>query len=133
MKKVLIIEDNENNRYMIRFLLEKFGIDTIEASTGEEGVAAAACQEPDLIIVDIQLPDINGLEVTRRIRGSKTGNDIPIIALTSYAMSGDRKQALGAGCSGYMEKPIVPEEFIARIRAYLSNSMGAKDNERFDR
>lgn len=120
MKKVLIIEDNQNNRYMVRFLLEKSGIDTIEASTGEEGVAAAARHEPDLIIVDIQLPDINGLEVTRRIRGSTAGNTIPIIALTSYAMPGDRKQALRAGCSGYMEKPIVPEEFIVRIREYLS-------------
>ncbi|EKD34048.1 MAG: hypothetical protein ACD_75C02490G0002 [uncultured bacterium] len=126
MKKVLVIEDNQNNRYMVRFLLEKSGIDTIEASTGEEGVAAAVHHAPDLIIVDIQLPDINGLEVTRRIRESKTGSSIPIIALTSYAMPGDRKKALSAGCSGYMEKPIVPEEFVDRIMEYLSNSREAE-------
>ena len=116
---VLVIEDNDNNRYMVRFLLEKAGIKVLEAPNGVTGVETAVTTCPDLIIVDIQLPDINGLEVTRRIRAAGCCGPTPIVALTSYAMPGDRQHALEAGCTGYLEKPITPETFIAQIQEYL--------------
>jgi CheY-like chemotaxis protein len=83
------------------------------------GVELAIKEKPDLIIMDIQLPDIDGLEVTKRIRASEVDGDIPIVALTSFAMAGDRERALAAGCTGYIEKPINPETFIAEIEKYL--------------
>lgn len=119
MKKILVIEDNESNRYMIRFLLEKAGFAVFEAATGQEGIDQAFRHQPDCIIVDIQLPDINGLEVTQTIRASPLDGVIPILALTSYAMPGDRDRALRAGCTGYIEKPIAPERFIGQIQAFL--------------
>jgi CheY-like chemotaxis protein len=86
---------------------------------GTVGVELAVKEKPDLVIMDIQLPDIDGLEATKRIRASKADSDIPIIALTSYAMAGDREKALAAGCTGYIEKPINPETFISEIEKYL--------------
>ncbi|MBA7640052.1 Polar-differentiation response regulator DivK [subsurface metagenome] len=119
MKKVLVVEDNEDNLYLIRFILEGNGFEVIEARDGAEGVELAINKKPDLILMDIQLPDINGMEVTRRIRASEADSDIPIIALTSYAMTGDREQALNAGCTGYLEKPINTETIMAEIKKYL--------------
>lgn len=119
MKKILIIEDNENNLYLTKFILEKNGYATIVASSGYGGVKKAIEEKPDLILMDIQLPDINGLEATKMIRESSLDNSIPIIALTSYAMAGDRDKALKAGCTGYIEKPIDPEKFIYQIMEYL--------------
>jgi len=119
MKKILVIEDNEANLYLIRFILEKSGYEVIEAKEGAVGVELAVKEKPDLVIMDIQLPDINGLEATKRIRASEVDGEIPIIALTSYAMTGDRKKALAAGCTGYIEKPINPETFIAEVEKYL--------------
>lgn len=119
MKKILIIEDNENNLYLTKFILEKNGYNTIVATTGYDGVKKAIDEVPELIIMDIQLPDINGLEATKMIRESSLGNSIPIIALTSYAMIGDREKALQAGCTGYIEKPIDPEKFIYQIKEFL--------------
>jgi two-component system cell cycle response regulator DivK len=119
MKRVLVVEDNKTNRYMITFLLEKNGYTVIEARDGETGVDLAVKEKPDLIIMDIQLPDINGLEATRKIRASEADGNIPIIALTSYAMAGDKQKALQAGCTDYIEKPIKPETFIDQIKKYL--------------
>jgi len=119
MKKVMVIEDNENNMYLMRFMLEKHGYKVIEARDGLTGVAMALEQQPDLILMDIQLPDINGLEATRRICKSDTAGKIPIIAVTSYAMVGDREKTLEAGCSGYIEKPINPETFMQELQKYL--------------
>ena len=121
MKKILVIEDNENNFYLIRFIFENNGFEVIEARKGSKGVELAIQKSPDLIIVDIQLPDISGLEVTKRIRASEVGANIPIVAITSYAMAGDKKTALSAGCSGYIEKPINPANIIAQINNYLSS------------
>ncbi len=120
MKRILIVEDNEHNMYLINFILEKNGYETIKALNGEEGITLAMKERPDLIIMDIQLPDINGLEVTRKIRESKVDGTIPIIAITSYAMSGDRDKALEAGCTGYIEKPINPDTIMAEIEKYLA-------------
>ncbi len=119
MTKVLVIEDNEKNRYLISFILKGEGYEVIEAITGEEGVGMAESLHPDLILMDIQLPGIDGYEATRRIRASPSGATLPIIALTSYAMSGDRERALAAGCSGYVEKPINPDTIMDEIRKYL--------------
>jgi len=115
MKTALIIEDNENNLELIRFILEQANYKTRFAMTGLEGVQQVLSIPPDFVILDIQLPDINGLEVLKRIRASKIGKDIPIIAMTSYAMSGDREKLLAAGCTSYIEKPIDPMLVIKQI------------------
>lgn len=117
--KVLIVEDNEANRYLVRFILEKAGHEIFEAINGEEGVELAKKEKPDMILMDIQLPGIDGYEATKRIRKSDVDGDVPIIALTSYAMTGDREKALKAGCTGYIEKPINPETFIDDLEKHM--------------
>lgn len=119
MKKILVIEDNGANLYLMRFMLESNGYEIIEAESGLQGVDMAIREMPDLVIMDIQLPDIDGLEATRRIRASDAGRAIPIVAVTSYAMVGDSEKAMTAGCNGYIEKPINPETFLEKIRQYL--------------
>jgi CheY-like chemotaxis protein len=119
MKKILVVEDNEINMYLCSRIIKSSGYEVIEARTGEEGVALTIKERPDLIIMDIQLTGIDGLETTKRIRESKADSKVPIIALTSYAMAGDKEKALKAGCTGYIEKPINPETFIAEIKKYL--------------
>ncbi len=121
MKRILVIEDNETNIYLVGFILKKNGHEVIEARSGEEGVELAIKEKPDLILMDIQLPGIDGLEATRRIRESEAEaeEEVPIIALTSYAMTGDRDKSLAAGCTGYIEKPINPNTFMSEIEKYL--------------
>jgi len=120
MKRVLVIEDNEDNMYMIKFILENNNIEVIMAETGVDGYLKAVKERPDLILMDIQLPDLNGLEVTKRIRQSSVANTIPILAISSYAMTGDKKKALIAGCTGYIEKPINPETIMDEINKYFT-------------
>jgi CheY-like chemotaxis protein len=119
MKKGLVVEDDENNMVLITRLLEKSGFGTLRAVTGMQGVEAAVQQRPDFIILDIQLPDIDGIEVVRRIRSSEIGHTIPIIAMTSFAMAGDRERLLTAGCDEYIEKPIDPQRVISQIRRVI--------------
>lgn len=119
MKKILVVEDNEINMYLCSRILKSSGYEVIEARSGEEGVELTIKEKPDLIIMDIQLPGIDGLEATKKIRESKAVEKIPIIALSSYAMAGDREKALKAGCTGYIEKPINPETFISEIKKFL--------------
>jgi len=119
MKRILVVEDNETNIYLIGFILRKNKYEVIEARSGEKGVELALKERPDLIIMDIQLPGIDGLEATRRIRESEAEEEIPIIALTSYAMTGDREKSLAAGCTGYLKKPINPDTFMGEIEKYL--------------
>jgi len=121
MTVALIIEDNENNLELIRFILEEANYKTRFAMTGLEGVKQATTIPPDFIILDIQLPDINGLEVLKRIRAHPAGKNIPIIAMTSYAMSGDRERLLAAGCTSYIEKPIDPMLVIQQIEQVINN------------
>lgn len=129
MARILIIEDNESNIYLISFILKKHGYSVIEAKSGEEGIILASSALPDLIIMDIQLPGIDGLETTRRIRQSSADGrippipPIPIVALTSYALMGDRDKAIEAGCTGYIEKPINPETFVMEIESYLHQGL----------
>jgi two-component system cell cycle response regulator DivK len=119
MKRILVIEDNKANRYLIRYMLEKGKYQVVEVDSGEEALKEINKTKPDLILMDIQLPGIDGLETTKRIRKSKVNGDIPIIAITSFAMVGDKDKALGAGCNGYIEKPINPDTFITQISKYL--------------
>jgi two-component system cell cycle response regulator DivK len=118
-KRILVIEDQEDNRQIVRDLMAASGYELIEATTGEEGIEAAARETPDLILMDIQLPGIDGYEVTRRIKANPQLKTIPIIAVTSYALSGDDKKAFAAGCDGYVTKPYSPRLLLAKIREYL--------------
>jgi CheY-like chemotaxis protein len=117
MKRILVIEDNELNLYLVNFILKRDGHEVIEARTGEKGAELAIIEKPDLILMDIQLPGIGGLEATRRIRKSEA--EVPIIALSSYAMTGNKDKSLAAGCTGFLEKPINPETFMGEIDKYL--------------
>ena len=119
MKIALVIEDNPDNMVLITRLLEKSGYLTLQAMTGMEGFEMALLKRPDFIILDIQLPDIDGTEVLHKIRSSEIGNSIPVIAMTSYAMSGDREKLLSAGCDGYIEKPIDPARVISQIKSFI--------------
>ena len=116
MTVALIIEDNDNNLELIRFILEKAGYETLFAITGVEGVKLALSHAPDMIILDIQLPDISGLEVLQQIRAHESGQNVPVIAMTSYAMSGDREKLIAAGCNNYIEKPIDPLSVMSLIK-----------------
>jgi two-component system cell cycle response regulator DivK len=119
-KRILVIEDTEDNRRILRDLLTNAGFDLIEAVDGEKGIAAALDAKPDLILMDIQLPIIDGYEATRRIKANPATKHIPIIAVTSYAMSGDDMKAREAGCDGYVAKPFSPRQILATIRELLS-------------
>jgi two-component system, cell cycle response regulator DivK len=118
-QRVLIVEDQEDNRAILRDLLGNAGYDLIEATNGEEGVALAESKRPDLILMDVQLPVLDGYEATRRIRLNAALKSIPIIAVTSYALSGDEAKARAAGCDAYVAKPFSPRQLLAKIRAYL--------------
>lgn len=122
-QRVLIVEDQEDNRAILRDLLSNAGYELIEASNGEEGVALAERERPDLILMDIQLPVVDGYEATRRIKGNASLRSIPIIAVTSYALSGDEAKAQEAGCDGYVAKPFSPRQLLAKIREYLSRGV----------
>ena len=118
-KKILIVEDNEKNMYLMNFILTKKGYEVVKAETGEKGVETAIKERPDLVLMDIQLPGIDGFEATKQIRGSDANGEIPIVAITSYAMAGDKERVLAAGCNGYIEKPINPDTFVAEIEEYI--------------
>ncbi|MBT3575835.1 MAG: response regulator [Candidatus Marinimicrobia bacterium] len=117
--KTLIIEDNENNMYLISFLLQNNGHDVSQAYDGQDGVSLAKSVHPDLILLDIQLPKMNGYEVALELRKDESLKNVPIVAITSYAMPGDQEKALSAGCSGYIKKPINPDTFLGEIESYL--------------
>lgn len=117
--RALLVEDNSDNRLLLRFTLSKHGWEVIEVATGEEAVALATSERPDLIIMDLQLPDIDGLEATRRIRDTLGAAAPPIVAVSSYAMGQDRAEAEAAGCDGYIEKPINTETIVAELETYL--------------
>ena len=121
-KRILVIEDTEDNRQIIRDLLTSVGYELIEAVDGAEGVAMAQTHIPDLILMDIQLPVIDGYEATRRIRAIPDLVKVPIIAVTSYALSGDEAKTREAGCDGYVAKPFSPRQLLAKIREFLPDT-----------
>jgi two-component system cell cycle response regulator DivK len=118
-KRILIVEDQEDNRIILRRLLSTAGYDLIEAINGEDGVALALSMRPDLILMDIQLPVMDGYEATRRIKSNAELKSIPVIAVTSYALSGDEAKARAAGCDAYVAKPFSPRQLLAKVREYL--------------
>jgi CheY-like chemotaxis protein len=116
---LLVIEDNEQNRYLMKFMLEKNGFRVEEAQSAIEGIEKALSAKYLAILLDIQLPDMDGYAVARKLRTVEELKGIPIIAVTSYGMVGDKEKALDAGCTGYIEKPIDPDSFVEGIRKYL--------------
>ena len=117
---ILLIEDNEQNLYLSTFLLEQNGFKVVPARNGPEGIELAGRIQLALIILDIQLPQMDGYAVARELRQNAALKDVPIVAVTSYAMVGDRERTLEAGCSGYIEKPINPDTFRSQIEEYLN-------------
>jgi two-component system cell cycle response regulator DivK len=121
-RRILIVDDHEDNRRILHDLLANAGYEIIAATTGQDGVALAETRAPDLVLMDIQLPDIDGYEATRRIKGNPILRHIPVIAVTSYALSGDDAKAIAAGCDGYVAKPFSPRALLAKVREYLEQT-----------
>jgi two-component system, cell cycle response regulator DivK len=119
-KRILVVEDQEDNRRILRDLLAHAGFDIIEVGDGEQAIVAAATHHPDVILMDIQLPILDGYEATRRIKADPALKHIPIIVVTSYALSGDETKARTAGCDAYMAKPYSPRLLLAKIREYAA-------------
>src|SRR6266478_4963892 len=118
-RRILVVEDQEDNRRILRDLLTSAGYEIIQAENGEEALAAAARERPDLILMDIQLPVLDGYEATRRIKADPALRAIPVIVVTSYALSGDENKARAAGCDAYVTKPFSPRALLAKIREYV--------------
>ena len=118
-KHILVVEEQEDNRQIMRDLLTANDYEMTEAENGEEALAAVAKDRPDLILMDIQLPVMDGCEATRRIKANPSLSSIPIIAVTSYALSGDEEKARAAGCNDFVPKPFSPRQLLAKIRQYL--------------
>lgn len=118
-KRILLIEDNEQNRYLVTFLMQARGWEVVQAADGPAGLALAAETDPALILLDIQLPGMDGYEVARRLRANPKLAVVPLVAVTSYAMPGDRERCQESGCNGYIEKPIDPETFAGQVEQFL--------------
>ena len=118
-KRILVVEDQQDNRQIIRDMLAATDYEMSEAENGEQALVAVAKERPDLILMDIQLPIMDGYEATRRIKADPALNSIPIIAVTSYALSGDEQKARAAGCDDFVAKPYSPRRLLAKIRQYL--------------
>jgi len=119
MTKILYVEDNEDNVYMLTRRLERAGFEVVVASDGEQGIAVARAERPDLILMDLSLPVLDGWEATRRLKSTEETRAIPVIALSAHAMPGDREKALQAGCDDYDPKPISMPSLLAKIRALV--------------
>lgn len=123
-RTILVIEDNEQNLYLVTFLLETHGHRVVPARNGEEGIDLAGRLHPELILLDIQLPGLDGYGVAKALRANPTLDGVPIVAVTSYAMLGDRERVMGAGCNGYIEKPINPDTFLMEVEQFLAPNPG---------
>jgi two-component system cell cycle response regulator DivK len=117
---ILVVEDQEDNRRILRDLLGNAGFELMEAESGEDALSAVMARRPDLILMDIQLPQMDGYEATRRIKTNPDMKEVPVIAVTSYALAGDDAKALAAGCNAYVSKPFSPRALLAKVREYLS-------------
>lgn len=121
-RRILLIEDNEQNRYLVTYILQARGWEVEHAIDGPTGLALARGFDPALILLDIQLPGMDGYAVARELRATPALEAVPVIAVTSYAMTGDRERCLAAGCNGYLEKPIDPLTFASQVEAFLEDS-----------
>ena len=122
--KVLVVEDNAQNLYLATYLLENAGFSVLSAADGLKGVEMAKEGLPDIVLMDILLPGVDGYEATRRLKSDPTTVGIPVVALTAYSMEGDEQAALAAGCDGYISKPIDPSDFVTKVSAFLSGRIG---------
>ena len=120
-RTILVVDDHEDNRRILRDLLRNAGYEVVEATTGEDGIAIAKARRPDLVLMDIQLPGIDGYEATRRIKADEALRRIPLIVVTSYALSGDDAKALAAGADAYVAKPFSPRAMLAKVREYFAD------------
>ena len=118
-KRILVVEDQRDNRQILHDLLTNAGFDIVEAENGEEAIASAQASRPDLILMDIQLPILDGYEATRRLKAHPDLKSVPIIVVTSYALSGDEEKARLAGCDDYVAKPFSPRQLLAKIKEYV--------------
>jgi two-component system cell cycle response regulator DivK len=118
-KRILVVEDQEDNRQILRDLLGSVGFEMVEAGDGAEALVQVAKQRPDLILMDIQLPVMDGYEATRRLKSDPATKSIPIIVVTSYALSGDEGKAKAAGCDAYVTKPYSPRQLLAKVKEFL--------------
>ncbi len=125
-ERILLVEDNPMNRRVAQFILKSQGYIVLEARDGQEALELLKIHLPDLILMDLQLPGLDGFTVTRMIKQDAATKDIPIVALTAYAMKGDAERAFEAGCDGYITKPIDPDEFPGTVARYLKNRQGQK-------
>lgn len=119
-KRILYVDDDQANRVLVRKLLKASGLECLEAEDGLSGIALAAAEKPDLILMDISMPGMDGYEATRRIKAQQALRRIPVIAVTAHAMQGDRERALTAGCDGYITKPINIRGFVDELSQYLA-------------
>ena len=126
---ILVIEDNEQNMYLITYLLEKHGYRVIQAANGREGIEMVSFHKPSMVILDIQLPDMDGYTIARELKANPDFESVPIVAVTSYAMVGDRERAIKAGCAGYIEKPINPDTFVAQIEKHFQGGSNGERGE----
>lgn len=124
--QVLVVEDNDMNFTLVQFVLQRLGVEVARAKTGPEALEMAAAKAPDLIYMDIHLPGMDGLEVTRQLRSQETTQHIPIVALTALAMVGDQERALAAGCDGYLTKPVSANQLRDSVNQYLGESGQAR-------
>lgn len=125
-RKILLIEDNAQNRYLVTFLLQARGWEIVHAVDGPEGLAIAGRIDPALILLDIQLPGMDGYAVARALRADAKFDAVPVVAVTSYAMPGDRQRCVESGCNGYLEKPIDPETFADAVESFLDGRLGGE-------
>jgi two-component system cell cycle response regulator DivK len=126
-RTVLLVEDNEQNAYLVKILLEPCGYEVVAASDGQRALEMALTFVPHLILLDIQLPTMDGYTVARRLREIESLREVPIVAVTSYAMLGDREKAIEAGCTGYIEKPIDPETFVTEVEQVATPTLPGKE------
>lgn len=126
-RTIVIVDDDDHSLYLSRFLLEKRGYRVVEARNGREGIDAARRENPALVVLDIQLPQMNGYEVADQLNRDPETADIPIVVVTSFAMPGDKEGILASGCDGYIEKPINPDTFVSEVEKFLPNDIPPMD------
>ena len=127
-RRILLIEDNAQNRYLVTFLLQARGWEVVHAEDGPAALALAELIDPALVLLDIQLPGMDGYAVARALRVIPKFNSVPVVAVTSYAMPGDRERCIESGCNGYIEKPIDPETFALSVEKFLTADQGKKSS-----
>jgi CheY-like chemotaxis protein len=126
LKRVLLVEDNEDNRTVYRTILEHFGYEVIEARNGQDGIQMAREDSPDLILMDISIPVIDGWEATKMLKADEATSHIPIIALTAHALATDRAKAEEVGCDGYLAKPCEPRRVVAEVERFIGGARGVQ-------